>query len=192
MSEHDEQAALFTWAAYQSNIYPELTLLHAIPNGGKRHIGTAVKMKAEGVRAGVPDVFLPVARGGYHGLYIEMKDGKKRPSEVQMWWLAMLENEGYRAEVAYSCDDAQAVILDYLSLPDAITTELLEAVNAALRAENNKLRFLNAVAEKAFDEGGATLDRASDKIESLLAENAALRARIDDCAAALMVDAEGR
>ena len=62
----------------------------------------------------------------------------------------------------------------------------------ALRAENAKLRFLNAVAEKAFDEGGATLDRASDKIESLLAENAALRARIDDCAAALMADTERR
>ena len=102
----------------------------------------------------------------------------------------------------------------------ATTIELLEAENATLRAENNKLRFLNAVAEKAFDEGGATLDRASDKIESLLAElnaradviklmrsreeaydnrierlkaeNAALRARIDDCAAALMADAEGR
>ena len=73
---------------------------------------------------------------------------------------------------------------------DAVLS-LLEDVDR-LRAENNKLRFLNAVAEKAFDEGGATLDRASDEIERLLAENAALRARIDDCAAALMADAEGR
>lgn len=70
--------------------------------------------------------------------------------------------------------------------------EQLRAENAALRAENNKLRFLNAVAEKAFDEGGATMDRASDEIERLLADNAALRARLDTCCEALMVDAEGR
>lgn len=73
MSETLEQQALFQWAAYNETIIPELKLLHAIPNGGKRYKATAVRLKKEGVRSGVPDVFLPVARHDKHGLYVEMK-----------------------------------------------------------------------------------------------------------------------
>lgn len=61
-----EQTWLFQWVATQENRYPELELLHHIPNGGKRDKKTAEKLKAEGVKAGVPDICLPVARKGYN------------------------------------------------------------------------------------------------------------------------------
>lgn len=65
-TEHWEQVQLFEW----SENLPELKLMHAIPNGGKRDIRVALKLKEEGVKPGVPDIFLPLSRGGKHGLYI--------------------------------------------------------------------------------------------------------------------------
>lgn len=112
--EHDEQVALFQWIALERNI-PELGLLFAIPNGGKRHIFTAKKLKAEGVKPGVPDLFLPVARGGYHGLFLEMKREKGgRLSQHQKEWGEALTAQGY---VVVSCpgwDAARHVLLLYL------------------------------------------------------------------------------
>lgn len=72
-TESVEQQCLFRWAAFQSGKYPELKLLYHVPNGGSRKKSEAGRFKAEGVKAGVPDLCLPVARGGYHGLYIELK-----------------------------------------------------------------------------------------------------------------------
>jgi len=80
--ESDHQIALFQWVSYQLKRYPELELLYHIPNGGYRYKTTARRLKAEGVKAGVPDICLPVPRGGYHGLYIEMKAGKKQAYSV--------------------------------------------------------------------------------------------------------------
>ena len=83
-TESAEQQALFMWAALQSAAYPELTLLYHIPNGGSRHKAEAGRLKAEGVKAGVPDLCLPVARGGFHGLYVELKRERgSRTSEEQ-------------------------------------------------------------------------------------------------------------
>ena len=70
--EDDEQETLFEWAEIQAAKYPVLELMYHTPNGGKRDITTAKKLKRRGVKPGVPDVCLPVARGNYHGLYIEM------------------------------------------------------------------------------------------------------------------------
>ena len=81
MSEHDEQSAIFEWAALMQGAYPELGLLFAIPNGGKRDKATAGKLKAEGVKAGVPDMCLPVSNGKYHGLFIELKVGENNPTD---------------------------------------------------------------------------------------------------------------
>ena len=116
MSEHDEQVALFQWAQMQAGKYPELDLIYAVPNGGKRHLHTAVKLKREGVKAGVPDIFLPVARAQYHGLYIEMKFGKNKLSEQQAWWKVKLQEQGYMCWVSYSFEDAKDIILAYLNV----------------------------------------------------------------------------
>lgn len=114
MSEHDEQAALFQWAALNEGDYPELELLHAIPNGGKRSKLTAIKLKAEGVKAGVADVFLPVSRGGMHGLYIEMKYGRNRLTQEQARFLSAVTLQGYLTAVCYNWQEAAAVITGYL------------------------------------------------------------------------------
>jgi hypothetical protein len=115
MSEHDEQAALFTWANYQANTMPELQLLYAIPNGGHRYKAVAVKLEAEGVKSGVPDVCLPVARSGYHGLYIEMKYGKNKPSDNQIAWLKALAGQGYKTAVCWGFEEAKTIVEAYLN-----------------------------------------------------------------------------
>ena len=93
--ETEEQQALFTWAALQTAVYPELELMFAIPNGGLRHKKTAHTLKAEGVKAGVPDIFLPAPHAGYNGMFIEMKrqvGGKL--SDAQRMLLRRLEIQG--------------------------------------------------------------------------------------------------
>lgn len=114
-TESAEQQCLFRWAAYQSATWPELRLLYHVPNGGKRGKAEAARFKAEGVKAGVPDVVLPVARGTWHGLYVEMK--RQRGGVVsadQKGWLAALEEQGYKAVVCKGWEAAAEAIMAYL------------------------------------------------------------------------------
>jgi len=113
-SESEEQITLFEWAALQLRRYPDLEFLYHIPNGGHRHATTARRLKAEGVKAGVPDVCLPVPKGIYHGLYIEMKAGKNKPTDNQGRWLAVLSANGYCAVVCHGWEAAAKVITKYL------------------------------------------------------------------------------
>lgn len=113
-SEHGAQTALFRTVAMHEAHRPELALLFAIPNGGKRDKITAAKLKAEGVKAGVPDLMLPVARGGYHGLFIELKVGDNRPSKSQKEWIAHLLNQGYDCAVCWEWTQAMEILLAYL------------------------------------------------------------------------------
>lgn len=69
-TEEQEQETLFAWAAANEGTHQELRLLFAVPNGGYRHKQTALRMKRTGVKPGVPDMCLPVARGGYHSLWV--------------------------------------------------------------------------------------------------------------------------
>ncbi|MDD4381748.1 MAG: VRR-NUC domain-containing protein [Candidatus Dojkabacteria bacterium] len=130
--EHDEQVALFYWAELNSNKIPSLKLLMAIPNGasyggGGGRWNIAKRMKDEGVKKGVPDVFLPVPMMYMDentneigkvsaGLWIEMKAGKNKTSDEQDWWIEQLREAGYRVEVCYSSQEAIDVITDYLDL----------------------------------------------------------------------------
>lgn len=74
MSEAQEQCKLIKWAdkCVQMKIHPELSMLYAVPNGGRRDKAEAAHLKRQGVRAGVPDLCLAVPKGKYHGLYIEL------------------------------------------------------------------------------------------------------------------------
>ena len=136
--EHDEQVKVFEWAEIISNKHPELKLLMAIPNGasyggGGGRWNIAKRMKAEGVRSGVPDIFLPVPRREgrmqvlnvvgwndiFHGLWIEMKAGKNKPNKQQEWWLKELEVMGYRTRVCYSAEEAIEEIQEYLNLDES-------------------------------------------------------------------------
>lgn len=118
-SEHAHQCALFAWAALEANAsYPELALMFAIPNGGKRDKITAAHLKAEGVKAGTPDVCLPVPRGAWHGLFIELKVGDNKPSDKQVETIAALQVKGYGACVVWGWEAARDLILNYLNWSD--------------------------------------------------------------------------
>lgn len=116
-SEHDEQVALFAWADLAEAEHPELAMLFAVPNGGQRHPAVAAKLKAEGTKAGVPDILLDVARGRFHGLRIELKraDHSNGPTPEQNEWIAHYHYYGYSAVVCYGAQDAIGVIQAYLS-----------------------------------------------------------------------------
>lgn len=113
-SESEDQIGLFEWAAYAVKTHPDLEWLYHIPNGGKRSITTAKRLKAEGVKAGVPDVCLPVPKGRYHGLYIELKAGKNMTTDNQDRWLDGLTANGYFTAVCYGWEAATKIITDYL------------------------------------------------------------------------------
>ena len=116
MSEAQEQKAVIEWCNWNSNRFEELKWIYAVPNGGYRHPAEAKKLKATGTKRGVPDLFLPVARNGKHGLYIEMKYGKNRLQPVQHKWYWALIDQGYEVKVCYSADEAIAVIKEYLGV----------------------------------------------------------------------------
>lgn len=115
-TESQEQQALFQWAAFaEHSLWGELWGLYHIPNGGSRNKAEAARLKAEGVKKGVPDICLPVPRGGYHGLYIELKRQKGgRLSEEQKEWLRFLSAQGYKAVACMGWEDAMGVIDEYL------------------------------------------------------------------------------
>lgn len=114
-TEGEEQARLFSWCKMHEWEWPELALLFHIPNGGSRKKAEAGRFKAEGVRAGVPDLMLPVARGDKHGLFIEMKrldGGRVRPE--QKAWMEKLQAQGYEAVVCRGWEGASEALVKYL------------------------------------------------------------------------------
>lgn len=126
--EDEHQAMLIKWAdftrlntmlgTYEGTIGKYL--IH-IPNGGKRNAREAGRLKAQGVRAGFPDLFLFIPASGYFGFAIEMKrpvvKGKPKPatSEAQRAWIKRLEGQRYHTAICYGWDDAREQILAYLS-----------------------------------------------------------------------------
>lgn len=112
MSEHAEQCAVVKWFDMQ---YPALRgRLFAVPNGGARHPAVAGKLKAEGVRKGVPDLWLPVPAHGLHGLVIELKAKGGRLTPEQDDWINFLGGKGYMAVLCVGADAAMETIRGYL------------------------------------------------------------------------------
>ena len=117
-TESEEQQAVMEWAEAASGKWPELRLLYHVPNEGRRSMATGGRLRAEGLKSGVPDLCLPSAHGEYHGLYIEMKRTKGgRATPEQKEWLEMLEEEGYKTEICNGADAAIETIGAYLALP---------------------------------------------------------------------------
>lgn len=111
-TEHEHQVALVAWFKHK---YPD-RIIAAIPNGGKRSPLVGMKLKAEGVLAGMPDLFITAPQNGYNGLFIEMKvKGKGKLSEAQKSLIPRLEADGYRVDVCFGVDEAKQVVLDYFN-----------------------------------------------------------------------------
>ena len=116
-SEATEQERVIAWAAWNERQHPELKMLYHIPNGGSRNELEAANLKRQGVKAGVPDLCLPVPMNGFHGLYIEMKYGKNKTTETQEEWLKELKAQGYFTAVCYGAEQAKRMIAGYLNFP---------------------------------------------------------------------------
>lgn len=116
MTEAQHQMNVIKWSQQPTirHKYPELKLLFHIPNGGRRDPVEAKHFKLQGVKRGVPDLCLPVPKGDYHGLYIEMKTETGRTSEYQDWWLDELKKNNYRCAVCHGWKEAVKCLEDYL------------------------------------------------------------------------------
>lgn len=110
--------ALISWRDAVIERYPELALLHHIPNGGYRDKITAANLKRMGTLAGVFDYCLPVARKGHHGLYLEMKAPGGRLSDSQKRFAGMLQKENYCTNIATDWEQAAKILEWYLKNED--------------------------------------------------------------------------
>jgi hypothetical protein len=105
---HEFQVALIRHLKKHEHLYPDLELIHAIPMGEERTKSGGARLKAEGAKAGIPDLFLPVPKWAeacdtfvYAGLYIEIKaDPRDELSPEQLWWKKRLEGQGFDYYVA--------------------------------------------------------------------------------------------
>lgn len=113
-SEHDHAKSLMQRVAIAEGQYPDLKHLFAVPNGGERNVIVARKMKAEGVKKGVPDYVLPVRRGNCPGLVLELKNEIGSASSEQREWLEHFRSEGWEAHVCRGWESAWARILEYV------------------------------------------------------------------------------
>ena len=121
--EQTLQIQIFQWASLKKSVFPELRLLNASQNGLKTTSRLAgYRAKIAGLKKGFPDLFLPIARHGYHGLFIELKTKENKAlgikkgvlSKEQKTWLDDLNTQGYLAKVCYGYDDCIATLENYI------------------------------------------------------------------------------
>ena len=122
VSEYQEQCDLIDWCFWNMRRWPELDLIHASANGaplggGKLGAMRMGMLKKSGLRPGIPDLFLPVARGSFFGAYIEMKTKTGKLSENQKEFIAAVEKQGYLCCVAYGAEEAIEFLERYLQMP---------------------------------------------------------------------------
>jgi hypothetical protein len=150
-TEAQEQAALLQWARLMTAQRPELALLFHCPLGGLRDPVVGAKLKRQGATKGFPDLFLPVPRGVYHGLMIELKrvkGGVVKPE--QAWWLEQLDIQNYCATVCKGAGAAIAKIEEYLRLPPGVFTIpplVVEEPEDEDESDNSKVAVESAIIE---------------------------------------------
>lgn len=123
-TEFSHQCALFCWAALATGKYPELRWFHAIKNEEKSgSVVVGARSKQSGIKSGVSDTLLPVRRGDYSGLYIEMKRPSRKPktkrgkggvSDAQLEFGRFVQTQGFGFMVCYGWEEARDVIIQYL------------------------------------------------------------------------------
>lgn len=114
LTEHQEQVDLINWCHSHDDL--RLQLIYSHLNGMRTTLGTAVKHRKAGAKKGIPDLFLPVASNGYHGLYIELKRANGGTvSPEQKIWSSLLKQQGYQVVVCKGATAAKAEIERYLA-----------------------------------------------------------------------------
>ncbi len=131
-SEESIQADFFSWLFINEGRFPDLALFHSVPNGSYKSVTARMLHKRTGLKAGVPDTHLPIARGEYIGLWIEFKSKTGKVSPEQKEWCMRLLSRGHRVELCRSWIAAANVTIEYLSLPikpiapELVTGKVLE------------------------------------------------------------------
>ena len=121
MTEHQIQSEYFKILTWNESKYPELKYIFAIPNGGKRSIGVAVKMKRERVRRGVPDIFIPIPKMDnllciISGKWLETKTDIGKQSKEQKEYQKFLLDKGYNYALCRSVDELLDETENYLQI----------------------------------------------------------------------------
>ena len=110
--EENTQIACVTWFSYQ---YPQyIPLLHHSPNGGYRNSKEAGRFKAMGTRAGFPDLVLLIAKGGCHGLFIELKSKDGEQTKLQRAYQEAVEEQGYKYVICRNVEEFIYNISEYM------------------------------------------------------------------------------
>ena len=134
-TEHQMQCAVIDYCRAKGGVY---AMIYAIPNAGKRSPAAAAYYRAEGMLPGMPDLCLPVARAGYHALYIEMKRGNAgKLTGAQHECLRALTDQGNRAIVCRSVEEALSAIDVYLDGRTAEQIAHLEWEDPTLCSQSN-------------------------------------------------------
>lgn len=115
ISEHIEQAHLIGRLMRLEEKYPELALIFAVPNGAYKSRAAAAKFQREGLKSGVPDIVLPVARWPFHGLFVEMKQLGQYAKPEQRKWQSKLIAQGFASVTCQGDDAAFAVVKRYIT-----------------------------------------------------------------------------
>tara|TARA_R110000765_G_scaffold377898_1_gene468840 strand:+ start:495 stop:857 length:363 start_codon:yes stop_codon:yes gene_type:complete len=112
MSEQSLQSAVIKYIQLQ---YPFVRYCASL-GGIRTSIRQAIKAKATGYVKGFPDLQITEARGGYFGLFIEIKMEKRYATKEQKEWIKDLTDRGYKAVIAKGLTDTITVVDDYLKL----------------------------------------------------------------------------
>jgi len=124
VTEDEHQELIFEWVDSHLDTYPLLKLLYANMNGVRRSKRYTAKLKRRGLKSGIPDMFLPVARHGFHGLYIELKRPKTKDhnagimSTSQKMWNRELMDQGYACMIAYGHQEVISLFEHYFAEPE--------------------------------------------------------------------------
>jgi hypothetical protein len=131
MTECQHQIALVKWARLN-----QLSIVH-IPNEGQRSAQGGAILGHMGMSKGFPDLFVAEARGGYFGMFLEVKRNRryrawemKTPTWIcQKAWLHTLNQKGYLAQFIFGFEEGIQVLKMYLSWPE--TTKLKDQADGA-------------------------------------------------------------
>jgi hypothetical protein len=118
--EAQEQREFFKIVRSLETIYPELQMVRSDQAGMRTHPAQANKAKAGGMRRGFPDIDVPIARGGYTGMHIEMKSQRGQLTEDQKWWLAQLRDQDRKCVVCRSARQAWEKLIQYLGIEQEV------------------------------------------------------------------------
>lgn len=117
-SESSEQIAFFHWVRIQGCTDERFKTIFAISNGMHSSAKAGFRAKREGLRAGISDVFVPIASRGYHGLFIEFKIKPNKLSDKQEEFFKRVHGQGFACRIAWSADDAIKILKEYLCAMD--------------------------------------------------------------------------